>query len=246
MISNNEILRWEEVVDWENRPSRQRWLHQFVLFPEYLEILKEREFNSILDYGCGDGSLASFLKGNFENCLVSAYDVVMDMRNIARNRTEKVAVLDSIGESCFDVICLNMVLQDVDNPTGLLQSLVNHLNPYGIIIFSIPHPLFSLVEQNHVTTKRERIILPQSKFANDYARYRFQEIEKVYWSSDKNNWTFLFNRTLQTYSELFYNSGLLIELIKEPVPISEGKCETDLFEIYSKNPGVIFFVCINK
>ena len=244
---SSEILRWERIVDWENRPNRQRWIHQFVLFPEYINIIEEYNFNSILDYGCGDGSLACFLKDRFNDYIVYAYDIIKDMRNLAKNNSRKIIVLDSLenNEQKFDIICLNMVLQDVDNPESLIKFLLKHLNPYGIIIFSIPHPFFSLIEKNHVTTKRERITLPQSKQLHDSARYQFQEVEKVYWSADQNNWTFLFNRTLQTYSELFYNSGLYIRLIKEPVAIPDGRSEKDLFEIYSNNPGAMFFVCSN-
>lgn len=243
MISDNEISRWEKIDDWEFRPSQQRWVHHYVLFPEYHNIIKNISCNSILDFGCGDGLLANFLHNNFSNLSISAYDVVDKMRDIAKRNTTGIHVLDSLAGMSFDVICLNMVLQDVVDPVDLLNSLSDYLNPNGSLIISIPHPIFSLVEANHATTIRERITFPYSKGVHDYSRYLYQESEKVFWSHLGDNWTYLYNRTIQTYSEFFSKSNFFIRKIREPVAISAGQHESTLYDIFTKQPGIMFFIC---
>lgn len=239
-LERQELSQWEAIKHWEQRPMRQQWIHHYVLFPEYMAILRDRRHKTILDYGCGDGLLSVFLKRQFPDSKITAYDVIENMRNIARHNDEEIDVPDTLDGLHFDVICLNMVLQDVDKPVEVLSSIRTKLNPSGTVILSLPHPIYSLIEANHKTTRRERI---SAGPAHDFMRYPFEETEKVYWSDGSDNWTFLYNRMIQTYSEIFCQAGFSISLIREPLAVAEGACESDLFDIFGHIPGIMFFVC---
>lgn len=240
-LNGQELSQWVEIKHWMHRPMRQRWIHYYVLFPEYMNLLQGRNHTSILDYGCGDGTLSLYLKEKFPDSDITAYDVVENMRNIARSNVNGINVPDTLHGLQFDVICLNMVLQDVDEPVKVLRSVRSSLSPSGMLIVSLPHPVYSLIEANHKTTRRERI--SEAEDVHDFMRYPLEETEKVYWSNGSENWTFLYNRTIQTYSEIFYQAGFSIISIREPLSIAEGGCEKDLFDIYSHIPGTMLFVC---
>ena len=241
-MQHQALSQWEAIKHWEQRPMRQQWVHHYVLFPEYMSILQDRNHKTILDYGCGDGLLSLFLEKQFPDSKITAYDVIENMRDIARRNLKVVDIPDTLDGLFFDVICLNMVLQDVDNPIEVLSSVRKNLNPFGSVILTLPHPIYSLIEANHKTTKRERIF---AEPVHDFMRYPFEETEKVYWSDSADNWTFLYNRMIQTYSKIFCQAGFSISLIREPLSVAEGVCERDLFDIFGRIPGIMFF-CLQQ
>lgn len=240
LADEEELGRWELLKNWGQRPPRQKWLHYNVLFPEYSKIVRKLNPKSILDFGCGDGILSAFLHETFPQCRITAFDDAVHMRELARYSLGEVSVVESLQGLHFDMICQNMVLQDIDKPIELLRSLHRIINPNGYLITTLPHPVFSLIESNHVTTRRERV---SPTAFHDILRYPFEETEKVFWTNDDTNWTFLYNRMIQTYSELFYTSGYSIISIREPFAVKSGEYEKDLYDIYSLLPGVMVFIC---
>ncbi|MCM1495503.1 MAG: class I SAM-dependent methyltransferase [Bacteroides sp.] len=239
----NEIDNWNDIgiFYWEKRTDRQKWVHEYILYPEHYRIISNIKNDSILDYGCGDGSLIKYLqKKGFANSLF-AYDDSLKMRNLAKKKLEKGIVINELQYEKYDIICLNMVLQDVKNINAFLLNLKKYLRYNGNIIISLPHPVFSLIENRHLTTNREIIYRGNRK---GIYRYLSEDTEKVFWND--MNWTSLYNRTIGTYSKMFSQSGYLIAEISEPKPISKEYNEKDLYEINSELPGYIFFRIIIK
>lgn len=241
------IGQWNNVGDeyWKNRSLRQKWLPDYVLNPEIFRIVKTISHKSILDYGCGDGQLADFLLKQFPESLIFAYDSSVRMRDAARQVIGYDRVLESMDGMQFEVICINMVIQDISDPVKMLLDLKPHLSSTGKIIITIPHPIFALRECDHLTTRRE--ILNGSGLKG-YDRYLSEETEKVFWNTeDDTNWTYLFNRTIQTYSSFFDEAGLTIELIRETLPEERGICEQDLYLVNSELPhSMVFCLCVRK
>ncbi len=242
MKNENEFVsRWNELGQnfWNNRSSRQRWLHIYVLFPELLKIIKAGIHKEILDYGCGDGSLALFLVNNLPESNVLAYDIADEMRKEAQLHLGKARVVDDLSERKFDVICANMVIQAVEDPVRMLKELRSNLTADGRILVTVPHPVFSLIENEHLTTKRMTVSPSKRK---DIYRYLYEETEKVFWDFEsEKHWTYLFNRTIQTYTGLFFNAGFSIEQIREPLPDKKGMKEKDLYRINSELPKTMLF-----
>ena len=230
----HDMSRWDGLANWGERPERQRWVHKNVLFPEYLSLVESYGSRKVLDYGCGDGALSAFLIASCSDIDIVAFDESENMRRLARLALGRMSVPDDLGSMQFDTICMNMVLQDALEPECLLASLKRRLGDSGRLIISVPHPIFSLIESNHRTTRRERISPSRE---NDIMRYIFEEPEKVHWSDDGESWTHLYNRTIQTYSSIFCRAGFSIAEIREPLARGESESNGDLFRVYNRAQG---------
>lgn len=231
---------WEIIFGQFVRKGRNGYINMF-FFPCIKEILRRLQVHVLLDYGCGDGELLNYIRENLSSVKLFGYDISKSMRNLSRQRFQDLSILDCINENIrYDCICLNLVLQDVDRPIDLLEELQAYLCEGGRIVISLPQPVFSLIESEHLTTQR---IIQNPSGARGIHRYLFEEAEKVYWND--NNWTLLYNRTFSAYSDIFSRAGYVISSMYEPLPITNGKFDKELYQIYSSIPKFILY-CIKS
>lgn len=226
---------------WANRNDEQKWVHRNILFPEFLRWMKELYFSDVLDFGCGDGDLINFLQERIESANFYGFDRSKALMQIAKKKYPNLKFIEDFWERKYDLICMNMVIQDIETPTEVLLKLKRLLNCGGTIIISIPHPCFSLDESKHITTKR-KICNPSGK--KFIYRYKFEETEKVFWS-EKCVPTYLYNRTLTTYSTLFKKTGFNIVGLSEPFPLPSSEDSSNLFQVNIDIPKFLFF-CIQE
>ena len=242
-----DLDRWNSIgiQYWGHRSDRQIWAHSFILFPEFLRLLDKTEFASLLDFGCGDGYLIDYLQSfeRYGEKQICGYDKSSELLHIAKIKHPHSVFLDHIHGFTFDVISMNMVIQDVAEPIPLLEDLRKALSINGIIIMSIPHPVFSLFESHHKTTTR---IIQNPSNQQDIFRYLFEETEEVVWSRDCKASTHLYNRTLSTYSNIINAAGYSIINISEPLPIEEGNCDYELYTLNKRIPRYMFIVLQKK
>lgn len=236
---NNDVNIWNQIADnyWVNRSSRQRWVNNHILYPELYNLLNYCDYDSILDYGCGDGSLCQYLLMNKVGCRLYAYDPCTAMANLAVKNIGPERVLEKTDGGNYDIIILNMVLQDVDDPCSTLELLSKILNKKGSVFLSIPHPVFSLIEERHQTTKR---IYSESSKVGIY-KYFEQGVDAVYWDNEFKIKTLHHHRTIETYIKYFRKTNFMVADISEPQPIISGRSEEDLYNLYSELPGCIIF-----
>ena len=106
-----------------------------------------REFNNILDIGCGTGNYTKLLRDRFPSARIKAIDISEDMIRIAGNklRDEKTEFLVADAEAVdlserFDLITSNACFQWFENLEGTLFKYKNLLNKNGLILFSVFGP----------------------------------------------------------------------------------------------------------
>ncbi|MCD7898829.1 MAG: methyltransferase domain-containing protein [Bacteroides sp.] len=234
-----DINVWNQMGDnfWLSRTPRQRWANDHILYPELFKMLDNGPYNSILDYGCGDGSLCKYLLEKNVDCQIHAYDPSSSMAMLAARNLGEEYVPETLNEGMYDVIFLNLVLQDVDDPSVTLETLHKILSPKGSVMITIPHPIFTLIESRHVTTTRE------SKQSNKKGIYKYLDevVESVYWDSMRQNQSVAYNRMISTYIHYFNNSGFTVTGLSEPLPLDSGKVEADLYAINSELPAFMIF-----
>ena len=240
-MSESDLDRWNTMAltYWASRKSTQKWVHEYILFPEFSRILSSVNAASILDFGCGDGSLTNYLRAQFSERSIWGHDKSEELLNLAKHTYPGLNFVDSMQNLTFDAICMNMVLQDVSDPVITLKELRDKLNSDGCIILSIPHPVFSLIESHHLTTER-RSVNPSGE--HDIKRYRYEETEEVYWGEEISVPTFLYNRTIASYSCIFRQAGYEIDEISEPLPTEEGKHEKKLYKVHDEMPHFMVIV----
>jgi len=99
-------------------------------YTNYLRRLTQVKINqasSVLDYGCGPGLLVEFLKqSGFQD--VAGFDAHVP-------KFSNKAALDRT----YDLVITQDVIEHVDNPREWLESLVQLLNPEGIICIGTPN-----------------------------------------------------------------------------------------------------------
>tara|TARA_Y100000766_G_C18894225_1_gene600141 strand:- start:219 stop:881 length:663 start_codon:yes stop_codon:yes gene_type:complete len=98
---------------------------------------------SILDYGCGDGSLIQYyIDGGFTK--ISCVEVSsLRRKNIQKIYGSKVDLFNEYdfnkSKNKYDVICCLDVLDHIINPFELLKNFRNSLNKNGCLILTIPN-----------------------------------------------------------------------------------------------------------
>jgi 2-polyprenyl-3-methyl-5-hydroxy-6-metoxy-1,4-benzoquinol methylase len=101
--------------------------------------------NRILDVGCGKGHITKFIRQQYTNAIVDAWDISEKAIQHARAEIEGVnfVVADAteflpVGV-LYDAIVMNNIYEHVENPLLLLNNLKNLLNNDGIFVISTPN-----------------------------------------------------------------------------------------------------------
>tara|TARA_B110000503_G_scaffold82359_1_gene125676 strand:- start:2097 stop:2828 length:732 start_codon:yes stop_codon:yes gene_type:complete len=135
-----------------NDPNRIKRFLQRKRFEDALSLLPtDAQTSEILDFGAGDGELASRLLGKGYDCQVTCYEPSPDMRNQAAEKLKThsskcqiVRALDGISDGVFDVVyCLEVFehLPKKEMDQALLD-IARVLKPAGMLIVGVPNELY--------------------------------------------------------------------------------------------------------
>lgn len=105
-----------------------------------------RTARTLLDVGCGDGTLARVIRGEWP-AAVSGITHSTEEAARARDVMESVLVtdlnrFDGAGLGQFDCVICSHVLEHLVDPWQLLRTLRPHMNPGGTLIVALPNLLF--------------------------------------------------------------------------------------------------------
>ena len=154
-----------EYTDWlENQKDKKGFAFNQALTNAILKRLPPDENFSLLDLGCGDGSLLNLLSNRYSNVL--GVDGAEKMIEIARKKYPHLAkrfLIDDItkefpiADNSFDVVLCNMVLMDLENIETTISEIHRVLKCDGVFILTINHPCFSFVN-HHLLNENQRYI----------------------------------------------------------------------------------------
>jgi len=213
----------------------------YVLFPALDAIMGDISNKRILDAGCGDGFFVR--RATERGAKVMGIDISPDTVQSCKKAdpSGNYEVLDiknmSIEEQ-FDYILSLFVLLSFDKKEEITKAIKNmsqNLDEGGKLIIAIPHPAFDEID-NSVTMSKS--------FAEDYS-YSKKGLEILYSHKTKKDISFTdFHWMIEDYVECIKKAGLVIEDIREPMPIPESKDENPkIYEARVKYPAMILFVC---
>ncbi len=111
------------------------------IHPRVLEKLEQLEFDTILDVGCGTGTLLSLIRSKNSNATISGIDISPEMIKVAKGKLGEKADL-RVGdseelpwtESSFDVALSTQSFHHYPNPGKVLAEIKRVLKPNGHLI----------------------------------------------------------------------------------------------------------------
>lgn len=137
VTDNLEQIKWEEWIEDTKQDDDRRY-----------EVLKERCIGkSILEFGCGNGGFLRRIKK--VACDVSGVELLEEAEEkIGKEGIKIYRDLKQIHRK-YDVICMFMVIEHLNNPNKELNEIYNLLNPNGLLICETPNAEDALISKYH-------------------------------------------------------------------------------------------------
>jgi SAM-dependent methyltransferase len=211
-------------------------------FAEQARIADEGGPQRVLDVGCGTGTLAFLLAGAGHHVTALDTSQAMIERVLQRLETQGAApgsveaIHGELGSlnlrEQFDWALLNLVLDHVAEPAGLLAQLHRALVPGGRLTLAVPHPVKDagrwvqeVPDQPHSLIG----ILVRSYFDEGaVSKARFDDAGNIVIPSIVS-----FRRTTETYFRLVRDAGFAVRQLLEPAP--RGEAARNARETHSVN-----------
>ena len=180
-----------------------------------VEILDNHKINTVLDVGCGEGTLGQILDEKYETVGVDISNEALQLANDHYDTTRQVNIekedLSSVVDTDFDaVVCLEL-LEHVFQPDGVLQNIRSVISEGGLLISSFPNFVFW----------EYRLDMLRGRPPQEYTLY--SEAEHIQ------------DFTMGTFEKLLDETGFAVEQwypqysTPKPIPSSFGRVRPALF-----------------
>ncbi|MGA2528846.1 MAG: class I SAM-dependent methyltransferase [Acidimicrobiales bacterium] len=199
--------------------------------PATMALLGEVRGLRVLDAGCGDGQLSSWMADG--GALVTALDVSPVMADLARERLggrAEVLVADisqplpfaRSGE--FDLVVASLVMHYVLDWQGVLGEFRRVLSPQGRVVFSTHHPAMDW-----------QLSSPENYFT-------IKQVSEKWWKGSGQFEVTFWRRPLTAMCRAIADSGFVIEQLVEPEPLASlADRDRVAYDEISTKPRFLFF-----
>jgi SAM-dependent methyltransferase len=200
--------------------------------PATLSLLPDVKEKRVLDAGCGPGVYAEWLVD--QGAEVVGVDVSPKMVALAAQRLGSKAEirradladsLDFLEDASFDVVLAALVVDAVEDWTGLFGEFSRILREWGIFVFSSAHPFTEF----------------ELRGGDDYFA---TELTECVWKGfgEPHVTVPSYRRPLEAFFSPLARNGFVVERLIEARPTEEcKKIDPKVYESLSKRPG---FMCI--
>lgn len=216
--------------------------NEFIEIPAVLSLIKsDIKDSNILDIGCGLGLYSKIFSER--GAKVTSIDSSIEMINYAKIVCKDLDInfvnVNFEAFQCpellyFDIIIGGFMLSYFQDIESVFIKIAKILSKKGQCIFSMLHPL-------RLSSKRDS--------NGHYYVDNYFDNDSLYESDflDKNDLLYLKKWSISDISKAASNSGLLIEIILEPLPINPpSHFDRTKIEYLYKCPSVIIFKFIRK
>lgn len=177
-----------------------------------IDKFNNKKIFSVLDVGCGCGFLTMKIKEKFNEANVEGIDISNSAINCANKnfnlKFTNINILDLNLENKYDVLVYNMVLHNLENIDLVMKKSSHHLNPLGIIIITLPHPIYWLKDK----INKGKILLDIEFNYNEEKSYKIPF--KIKNGINHKNLLTYYHRTLTTYMNTFSKYYNIIEFLE--------------------------------
>lgn len=238
-LGQETIGIWNRNADfWDERMGEGNEFHKFLIEPTQLKLLSLQAGERVLDIGCGNGQFARKMASLGAEVL--GVDAAPGMIEHARRRTSTDAdyagsvqfnVVDATDEAAmvalgageFDAAVCTMALMDISSITPIASAARRLLKPSGRMVFSVMHPCFNSTDGFTQVFEREQrdgeIITRMSVKMTEYIQpHAYKGFAMVGQPVAQN----YFHRPLSALLGVFFNAGLVVDGLEEPVFAEDG------------------------
>jgi ubiquinone/menaquinone biosynthesis C-methylase UbiE len=236
---------WQKVAPWYSRITHGgegHYYHQHVVIPEVLKLLNLTSDAKLLDLACGNGVLGNAIPKGFEYTGVDiAPSLINEAKRNDRNPKHQYIVADATKTlsipNDFTHAAIVLALQNIQNPTKVLQNASQYLNKNGVLVLVLNHPAFRIPRQSSWGIDEERRI--QYRRVDKYMSP--MEIPINMNPSDRNSpITMSYHFPISAYSKMLKDAGFAIDLIEEWTSDKESEGRAARMENRSRSEFPLF------
>lgn len=213
---------------WDERMGEGNDWHLELVAPAVLRLLAPREGEAVLDLACGNGLFARRLASLGVRVVGCDFAPAMLERARAnRGGADRIdyrlldatdpAQLAGLGESAFDAVVCNMALMDIADIGPLAAALPRLLKTGGRFVFAVTHPFFNglgstrMVEEDDVDGEIVRT------YSVKVSRYMRPTAGRGLAIEGQPVPQYYFDRPLSLLLSTFFEQGLVLDGLEEPV-----------------------------
>ncbi len=204
--------------------AKELYSWNYIEYPSLQKIFKEhKNVKKVLDLGCGDGRVfPMYMDIGVKEKDIYGIDIDSDLVGIAKKN------FPNANLKVSDIRKKNLISEKVDLITSIhvlhyfnkkeLEKIFKHsyerLKRNGSFIFVVAHPIRWVADDlsQYILRKEKEISTP--------------------WGTKMS----LFCNTLEDYVEAMTKAGFLIKHILEPIPVEEGKADSESYKKYTGLP----------
>lgn len=210
---------WQKVSKWYGGITKGsgHYFHEHVVNPKVLKLLGLNEKSSLLDLGCGTGSLARALpKGIPYTGVDIAKGMIDEAKKYDKDPKHMYVIADvtkSIGAAkTFTHATFILSLQNMKEQKDAIRVASEHLAPNGILVLVLNHPAFRIPRQSSWE------IDPQNKLEYRRINRYLSPLEvpvNMHPSEKDSAITWSYHVPISAYSEYLRTNGFVIEALEE-------------------------------
>jgi ubiquinone/menaquinone biosynthesis C-methylase UbiE len=236
---------WQKVAPWYNRLTeggQGHYYHQHVVIPGVLNLLSLSPGSTLLDLACGNGVLAKAIPDNVNYFGVdNAPSLINEAKRTDRNPNHKYLISDVTKPltvpADFTHAAIILAIQNIENPSKLLQNASQHLVKNGVLVMVLNHPAFRIPRQSSWGIDEGRKI--QYRRIDKYMSPMQIPINMN--PSDRNSpITMSYHHPISDYSKMLKDAGFEIDLIEEWTSDKESEGRVAKMENRSRSEIPLF------
>lgn len=211
------MQNWDSSEKWYSScvGEKGHYYHQTVVMPNALRLLGR--FDSLIDFGCGQGVLARHLKEEIDYLGVDASkNLIASAKKLSPNKTFVVGDATkplSIEKTDFERASFILSLQNMEKGEGAIQTARHHLKKKGELLIVLNHPCFRIPRQSSWDVDNQMKL--QYRRINSYLSAQKIPIQTNPGKGEKSETTFSYHHPLSTYSIWLQNAKFAILSIEE-------------------------------
>jgi ubiquinone/menaquinone biosynthesis C-methylase UbiE len=236
---------WQKVAPWYSRLTESgqgHYYHQHTVIPGVLNLLSLSSDSKLLDLACGNGVLAKAIPENVDYTGIDvAPSLINEAKRTDRNPNHKYLIADVTRPltvpTDFTHATIVLAIQNIENPTKLLQNASQHLAKNGVLVIVLNHPAFRIPRQSSWGIDEGRKI--QYRRIDKYMSPMQIPINMN--PSDRNSpVTMSYHYPIGGYSKMLKDAGFVIDLIEEWTSDKESEGRVAKMENRSRSEIPLF------